>query len=225
MKPAALWYFESINLFKSLCPVKLGASANTHIYLTFKKGEYVYLNTQPSDTIFFVSKGRVKIFYRNETNKEVIRAILATGEIFGELALADEKMHTDFAQAMDNETVVCCWKLNDIKQLMLENQELSFSLVKLVGLRLIKMERKLDLLVFKDIRTRVVEFLKDAAEWKGKKIGTETLIMTPLTQREIAKLIGVSRQSATTMLNQLRSENLIYFDRKRILIRNIDTLK
>lgn len=224
MQPAALWYFESTNLFKVLCPVKLKASKAHHTFLTFKKNDYVYFENQTSDTIFFVARGRVKIFHLSD-KKEIVRAIISTGEIFGEMALADEKQRTDFAQAMENDTVVCCWKLDDLKQLMLQEKELSFSILKLVGFRLLKLERQIEQLVFKDVRTRIVEFLKDAAEWKGKKVGTETLILTPLTHKDIAKLIGLSRQSVTTCLNELKSENLIYFDRRRILIRNIDTIK
>jgi len=225
MKPAAIWYFESVNLYSVLCPVKLKADESNHSFLTYKKGDYIYFENQDSDTIYFVSKGRVKIYYQSDDQQEVVKSILSSGEIFGELALADEEKRSDFAQAMDTDTVICAWKLEDIRHLMLDNKELSFRLVKLLGLRLFKLERKFDLLLFKDTRTRVVEFLKDAAEWKGKKVGTETLLMTPHTHQDIAKLVGLSRQSVTTTLNDLKRENLIYFDRKRILIRDIATLR
>jgi CRP/FNR family cyclic AMP-dependent transcriptional regulator len=88
-----------------------------------------------------------------------------------------------------------------------------------------KLERKLELLVFKDARTRVVEFLKDAASWKGKKVGSETMIATPLTHKDIAALTGTSRQTVTTILNELKDKNLINFDRKKILIRDLAALK
>lgn len=68
-----------------------------------------------------------------------------------------------------------------MKELMYENRELSFKMLKFVGLRLMKLERKLELLVFKVARTQIVEFIKDAASWKGKKVGFETLIQTKLT--------------------------------------------
>lgn len=225
MKPAAIWYFESVNLYKRLCPVKLKADEGQHAFLNFKKGDYIYFENQDADTIYFVAKGRVKIFYNAENKQEVVKSILSSGEIFGELALVEEEKRADFAQAIENDTMICAWKLEDIKHLMLDNKELSFSLIKLLGLRLFKLQRKFDLLVFKDTRTRVIEFLKDAAEWKGKKVGTETLLMTPLTHQDIAKLVGLSRQSVTTILNELKSENLIYFDRKRILIRDIGSLR
>jgi len=108
---------------------------------------------------------------------------------------------------------------------MKDNKELSFRLLKLVGLRLMRLERKLELLVFKDARTRVVEFLKDAASWKGKKVGFETMIPTKLTHKDIAALTGTSRQTVTTILNELKEQNLIYFDRRKILIRDLANLR
>lgn len=225
MKPAALWYFESVNLFKLLCPTKFEAAKTNHTFRRFQKDEYVYFPEEAADEIYFVSKGRVKIFEVKNQKEQVVKAMLTTGEIFGELALAEEDQRRDFAQAVENNTLVCCLKLSDLKQLMVNDKTFSFSILKLAGFRLHKLERKIEQLVFKDVRTRVVEFLKDAAEWKGKKVGTETLILTPLTHQDMAKLIGLSRQSVTVTLNELKDENKIYFDRKRILIRDVDRLQ
>ncbi len=224
MKPAALWYFESVNLFKILCPTKFEAAKTNHRFRTLQKGEYVYFPEEAADEIYFVAKGRIKIFEVKNETEEVVKSMLTTGEIFGELALADEGTRKDFAQAVENNTVVCCLKLDDLKQLMVNDEHFSLSILKLVGFRLNKLERRIEQLVFKDVRTRVVEFLKDAAEWKGKKVGTETLILTPLTHGDMAKLIGLSRQSVTMTLNELKDENKIYFDRKRILIRDLNKL-
>ncbi|HCR53703.1 MAG TPA: Crp/Fnr family transcriptional regulator, partial [Cytophagales bacterium] len=82
-----------------------------------------------------------------------------------------------------------------------------------------------ELLVFKDARTRIVEFLKDSASWKGKKVGFETMIPTKLAHKDIASLTGTSRQTVTTVLNELKEQNLINFDRRKILIRDLDLLK
>jgi CRP/FNR family cyclic AMP-dependent transcriptional regulator len=140
------------------------------------------------------------------------------------MGLAGEEKRGDFAQAMDANTIVCPLSIEELKNLMYQNRELSFKILKLIGFRLMKLERKLELLVFKDARTRIVEFLKDAASWKGKKVGFETLIPTKLTHKDIAALTGTSRQTVTTILNELKDQNLINFDRKRILIRDLEKL-
>jgi CRP-like cAMP-binding protein len=172
-----------------------------------------------------IADGRVRIGNYLDDGKEVITAILGMGEIFGELALAGEEKRRDFAQAMDDKTTVCPLSIEDLKQLMWDNRELSFKMLKLVGLRLMKLERKLELLVFKDARTRIIEFIKDSATWKGKKVGYETLVPTKLTHKDIAALTGTSRQTVTTILNELKEKNLINFDRKKILVRDLANLK
>lgn len=221
---AALWYFESVNLYHILCPHKVKALADRHQFLHFKRDQFIYLPNEESQSIYMISEGRVKVGHYLEDGKEVVKSILTTGEIFGELALAGEERRGDFAQAMDDKTAICPLSLTELKNLMYEDRELSFKLLKLIGLRLMKLERKLELLVFKDARTRIIEFLKDAAAWKGKKVGFETMIPTKLTHKDIAALTGTSRQTVTTILNELKEQNLINFDRKKILIRDLEKL-
>jgi CRP/FNR family cyclic AMP-dependent transcriptional regulator len=222
---SALWYFESVNLYDTLCPHKVKTMAERHTFNFFKKDQFIYFPDEPAQYIYMIAEGRVKIGHYLEDGKEVVSSILTTGEIFGELALAGEEKRRDFAQAMDNKTTVCPLSIEDLKQLMWEDKELSFKMLKLVGLRLMKLERKLELLVFKDARTRVIEFIKDSATWKGKKVGYETLIPTRLTHKDIAALTGTSRQTVTTILNELKEKNLINFDRKKILVRDLPNLK
>ncbi len=219
MNPAAQWYFESQELYKMLCD---DDASSEFAVKTFKKNEILYRPDTSADLIYFVKKGRVKIFYYAENKTEMIKSILSTGEIFGEMALSGERTRADYAQVMDNNTVVYSCTLSHMLNLMNQQPEVSQRIVKLIGLRMLKLERKIELVTLNDARQRVVEFLKDAAEWKGKKVGSETLIETPLTHRELSKLVGLSRQMLTRILNEMKRENVIYFDRRRILIRDLD---
>ena len=191
----------------------------------FKKNDFIYFTNDAASSIYMIADGRVKIGHYTEDGKEVVKAILGKGEMFGELALTGEEKREDFAQSLDDNTSVCTMSIEEMQQLMLEDKELSLKIYKLIGLRIRKLERKIESLVFKDARTRIIEFLKDAAEWKGKKVGFETMIPTKLTHKDIANLTGTSRQTVTTILNELKEKNLINFDRRKILIRDLDKLK
>jgi len=190
----------------------------------FKKEEFVYFHDDASNYIYMIAEGRIKIGSYLEDGKESVKAILNKGEIFGELALTGEDKRQDFAQSLDSGTIVCPMTLEDMKNLMANSQPLSFKMMKLIGLRLRKTERRLESLVFKDARTRIVEFLRDEANEKGKKIGFETMIPSHLTHKDIAALTGTSRQTVTTILNELRDKNIINFDRRKILIRDMELL-
>lgn len=219
-----LWYFEDTDLFEVLCPKKTPYMEEKHTPGVYKKDEFVYFKDQSSENIYMVSSGRVKIGTYGPDGKEIVKAILTSGEIFGELALAGEEKRQDFAQAMDNDTRVCSMTIEDLQNLMVDNKDLNLKILKIVGFRLRKMERKIESLVFKDARTRIVEFLKEMAEEKGQKVGFEVMIKNHLTHKDIASLTGTSRQTVTTVMNELREKNLLTFDRRRILIRDLEKL-
>jgi len=225
MNKSNLWFFEDVNLFNIMCPHKTADMGQTHQFNEYKKNEFIYFPNDQARHIYMIADGRVRIGAYLDDGKEVIKAILSKGEIFGELALAGEEKRNDFAQAMDNGTTICPISLDEMKELMADNKELSLKIYKLIGLRIRKLERKVESLVFKDARTRIIDFLRDAAEWKGRKVGFETMIPTRLTHKDIANLTGTSRQTVTTILNELKDRNLIYFDRRKILIRDMDQLR
>ncbi|MCG8386017.1 MAG: Crp/Fnr family transcriptional regulator [Cytophagales bacterium] len=220
-----IWYFQDVDLFNVLCPHKIKGLEDRHEFNRFKKNDFIYFPNEKAKHVYMIAEGRVKIGHYTEGGKEVVKAILGKGEVFGELALAGEEVRTDFAQSMDDDTSVCPMGIDDMQELMADDKELSLKIYKLIGLRVRKLERKIESLVFKDARTRIIDFLKDAAAWKGKKVGFETMIPTKLTHKDIASLTGTSRQTVTTILNELKESNLINFDRRKILIRDLDKLK
>lgn len=219
-----IWFLEDIDLYEFLCPTKLSDSEEKRSIHSFKRGDYIYFPAEPSNEIFLLHSGRVKIGSYSADGKEVIKAVLGPGELFGELSLSGEGVRADFAQAIDD-VEVCSMNLDEIEQLMKGSTSFSLKITKVIGQKLVKTERRLESLVFKDARTRIIEYLCDAANEYGKPVGTETLIDNVLTHREIAHLTGTSRQTVTTILNELREQNHIYFDRKRILIRDRDNLQ
>lgn len=219
-----IWYFEDIDLYNILCPHKVPSMQEKHTFHKFNKGDFIYFEDEQSEHLYLVADGRVKIGSYTEEGKEVTKAILAAGEIFGELALMGQEKRNDFAQAMDNNTSICPMNIDDMKELMAHNKALSLKIYKILGLRIKKLERKVESLVFKDSRTRIVEFLRDWAHEKGKKVGFETMMKNYLTHKDIAALTGTSRQTVTTILNELKEKNIINFDRRRILVRDLEKL-
>lgn len=224
MSEQAIWYLENIDVTGIFCPQKLGASHDTHTYRNFKKGEYVYLPDEASDKIYFISEGRIKIGTYGDSGKEITKAILGQGEVFGELSLVGQEKRRDFAHAMEN-TDVCIVSKDEMLGLLRDHNGLNLFLMKIMGSRVLEMENRLESLVFKDSRSRVVEFLLELLEKRGQRVGYEWVVRKFITHQEIANLTATSRQTVTTVLNELKSKELIKFDRKRLLIRDKEALE
>lgn len=219
-----IWYFEETDLYEILCPHKTPGLEEKHHPNIYNKDEFIYFPDDVSANIYLVANGRVKIGSYTSDGKEIIKAILSKGEIFGEMALTGEEKRNDYANAMDSNTRVCPMGIEDLQTLMKDNKQLSLKIFKIIGLRFKKLERRIESLVFKDARTRIIEFLKEMAEEKGQKVGFEMMIKNHLTHKDIASLTGTSRQTVTTVMNELREDNIINFDRRRILIRDMERL-
>lgn len=220
-----LWHLENFNLLKALSIVEKIKMAKKVKDSKMKKNEYIYFPEDPSSSIFFLKKGRVKIGTYSDGGKEIIKAILGPGEIFGELSLVGEGKRKDFAMTLDNDVVLCAMSIKDMEDMMERNSLLGMKVTKLIGFRLQKIERRLESLVFKDARSRIVDFIIELAKEKGKYIGKEILVKHNLTHLDMANLTATSRQTVTTILNELKEQNLIHLERNKFLIRDIDCLK
>ncbi len=184
----------------------------------------IYEAGQSSASIYFLVRGIVKIGSINADEREVIKRILYPGSMFGELVLFGEDQRQDYAMTMSQESEIYTMDAEAVRKVLLHNHELTLNLLDWLGERLRHMEAKLESMVFKDARARIIEFLKESAEKIGRPVGYETLIKHTLTQQDMANITGTSRQTVTAVLNELRNENLIHFNRRSILIRDLSKL-
>jgi CRP-like cAMP-binding protein len=219
-----LWFFEKVNLFSIFCPHKFKEYKDSHQFRYFKKGEFIYFSDDPANSIYLVTEGKIKLLYYTEDGEEVVKSVLTRGEVFGELALLGEDTRQDYAQVMADETAVCHLTLEQMQRLMKENKPFALKIYKLIGLRISKLERRIDSLVFKDVRSRIVDFIKEFIMEKGEKNGKEYKVDHHLTHKDIADLIGTTRQTVTTQLNELRNEGKIDFSRRSIYVADITRL-
>lgn len=220
-----VWYLECVNLFKIICPHQYKDYKNTHTLDIYKKKDYVYFDDDASKTVYLINSGKVKLGYYTEDGNEVVKSILSKGEVFGEKAFLGEGKRNEFAQSIDNRTVICPIPVDTLQDMMKNNTSFSLSFFKLIGFRIKKLERRLEILLFKDIRKRTTEFINELKKEYGKELlNGEILIKHPYSQKEIATLIGTSRPSLNIVLNNLRDEDYLTFNGKEIILKNAKVL-
>ena len=188
------------------------------------RGENVFQPTDKADSIYFIKEGKVKISALNSEQKEVTKAIYSSGDLFGEQAILDQEFRRDWAVALQNTTLQV---LSAVEMLSMLNgrTDLTMLLMQLIVTRQQDMEHRLESLVFRDSRSRVVECLVKLTAQKGQQVGFEWVLRNPITHQEIANLTATSRQTVTTTLNDLRYARILTFNRKRLLVRDLEKLK
>ncbi|TNE67237.1 MAG: Crp/Fnr family transcriptional regulator [Bacteroidetes bacterium] len=211
-------------ILASLTPSELQHLAQVTELRTAHKHGFIYLADEPSDYLCLLVQGTIKIGIYSPDGREIIKSIQHPHSMFGELGLTGECQRAEFACAMNQEVKYLVVQVEDFKQLIQQNFDQAQAVMLYLGERLRKAERQWESLILKDVRTRIVEFLKESAGERGRQVGYETLVKHGLTQQDIANLVGASRQTVTAILNELRKSNLIHFNRNSILIRDMDKL-
>ncbi len=221
-----LWWLEKIHLFEGLSDVEMLKIEERSTMKTKEKGAHIYFPNEPSKIIFFLKNGRVKVGSFSTDGKEIIKGIMHPGDMFGEMGIVGQETRSDFAIAMDDDVRVCTMNVEEILDMMRGNPELSLKITTTIGSRLAKIERKFESLIFKDARTRILELIQEMATDRGRVLaGGEVLLEHALTHQDIANLTATSRQTVTTVLNELKDLEMINFDRKTILIHDMKELK
>ena len=181
-----------------------------------RRGEWIFLLGDPADSIYFLREGRIKITALSEDGQEVLHEIIGPGEMFGDMSAILDIPRTTSAQALEA-SLLCKIRRKDFETLLSMYPELSFQLLKSVGLRLKQAEAQLVNVICNDVSRRVRETLIDLMV---KESGTmpDRPIKIKITQQDLANLIGASRQKTWQTLKELEDSGVLRLMYRSILV-------
>lgn len=218
------WYLRDHKLFSTLSNQDLTDLCIITRFKEAERGEIIYFADEPVQRIYFLKKGLIKIVEVDEKGEEVIKDIIQQGDLFGEITLTNNKDTHEYAQAISKEVVICSFKLEDFEQLLAKDPALAMKFYKFVGFKFKRLQNKYTNLVFKDVRTRLLYFLKDWVEREGELVNKGAVLNNYLTHQDIAHLICATRQTVTQLLNDLQQEGKLNYSRKEIQIVDLSQL-
>jgi len=213
------WSLENINVYKILCPPKL-KGYNDEVGKRYSKEDVIYFEKNTDNNVYLVSGGKVKLINYDEKGNEIVRQIITKGGLFGENLILGDSVRNEFAVACDNKTAVCSMNLDTMRELMRTNERFSTAIYKFIGLKIKKIERRLDLLVGKDVPSRVACYIYDLYKDENSLI-----LPNHLSQKELASLLAATRESINKVFTEFRKQNIVNVTRKKIEIIDLVRLK
>ena len=194
--------------------------ANSSVVLDFRRRRFVYRAGEPADCLYAIIHGRIKLCrIETETGREAVIDILPEGSLFGESALYSVAgQRANSAVAYENSRLLRI-HVADFKRGMAEDDRLHDYTFRLIGQRLEHAERRLADFTLNAIPARLDRLLADFSDRYGVSEPEGVLIDIPLPHREIASIVGSTRESVTVRLNAMRREGTIKFVKRRILIK------
>jgi CRP-like cAMP-binding protein len=180
----------------------------------------VYSEGGPADTLYFLEAGLVKVYKRGPDNKEIILQIVGAGELFGEQALGTEQTRTISAEVLQ-EGVIYVIPRDLFLRACEKRADLWREISGLLTARKRELEKKIELLCLHDVEYRVLYYMAELARTFGARAnGLEYSI--PLSQGELASLIGATRETTSTTLNALARRGIIRLGRRQLIVPSVE---
>lgn len=180
----------------------------------------VYSEGGPVDTLYFVESGLVKIYKRGPDNKEIILQIVASGELFGEQALTTDATRTIAAEVLQ-EGVIYVIPRDLFLRACEKHPDLWREISGILGARKRELEKKIELLCLHDVEYRILYYMAELARTFGAK-SNATEYSIPLSQGELASLIGATRETTSTTLNALARRGIIRLGRRQLIVPSVE---
>lgn len=210
-------------LFSGLTEIELSQVTAVAHSLRKHRGEFVYMPGDKANTVYFLKKGRIKLSVLSDSGKEIAIDIIQPGEMFGEFALIDESERSNMTQALDDVTILVFDK-RDFASLIKSQPNLALNYIRMVGDRRRRMEKKLSDITSKEVAARVCELLHELSA-NTLPVGGVHQSLIPLTHQDVASLIGASRQTTTSILNDLMRSGFIELGRGWVRIKSLKDLQ
>ncbi|PWL38701.1 Crp/Fnr family transcriptional regulator [Flagellimonas aquimarina] len=209
------WFLEGFSLFRKLGMPTMMKMCELLEMEHIDKGKIIEIGNRDKKSIFFLKKGAVKIL---NSTRDTAKYIVKKGNIFGELSLYDEEAAAEEKAIALEDSIICYIESDMMESLMEKHKSLKNGVFKVYGLRIKKLERRLEDLLYKDSKTRITDFIhsyvKEFGEDKTDRIEAKNL----LSHKDIANLTNTSRQTVNNVLSGLRKEKHIDYNTREIAI-------
>ena len=196
-------------IFSSLNEEELSELAALSIERGFMASEFIFWDGDAPEWFYIVAEGKVKVLKHSSLGREFIIAFFSPGEMFGEVAVFENKPYPASAQAVA-ETKVVGVKKDDFLSFLANRPQVALKIISVLGERL------------RDAQGRLRDFAGERVEQRlasvllmlSVKFGT-TL---PFTRQEIADMVGTTIETAIRILSALKERGIVHSVRGKVII-------
>jgi CRP/FNR family transcriptional regulator len=222
------WYLKNHQIFSQMNEKEIKMLCVITGFKKAQKNDLIFFDEVKR--IYFLKKGIIKIIQTDERGNESVKAFLQQGDVFGDITLnkiAGEKgteptkRQGEYAKVVSDDVVICSFLPQDFENILEKNPSIALRFTKKVGEELLTLQIRYNDLVFKDVKTRLMNFLLDFSKKNGKKEENKLIVKNFLTHQDIADIIGATRQTVTSLLNEFERENKLLYSRSKITIPDI----
>lgn len=217
-------FLKRVPLFSELNEEERTRLADITTEQHYARKQIVFMEGHPREAVYFICSGSVKIFKVDEDGNEQVINLLKEGEMFPHVGFFDHGPYPATAEVIQD-AILLKIRLDDFEALIMESPQIAVKVMRIMGRKIMSLQKRIQEFISEDVYHRVVHTLLRLAEESGKQKGESVVIEMPITNQDLANMVGTSRESINRILNGLKREKLLKLGRKSITILDIRRLR
>jgi CRP/FNR family cyclic AMP-dependent transcriptional regulator len=217
-------FLKQVPLFRALPPGEALRMATLLKKQTLRKGDTLFREGQEGTALYIIIAGKIKISRQSRDGDEMILAVLGRGDFCGEMALLDGLPRSADAFALE-ETYLYGLNRRDFLDHVLNNEMAVHAVLSALSRRLRKADDIIEDIFFLNVSSRLAKRLIDLAEAAGYKEGQVEPVRLSVSQKDLAAMVGATRESVNKELRALRERDLIAVSGNTLLVLNVEDLR
>ena len=217
-------FLQNIFLFRCLFDHAAKELERAVQLLSLRRKQVAYRPGDPSDSVFVLKSGRIKIGKITQDGREIILDLLKAGDVFGEMAFLEDAPRESFAEALDD-TDLLVIKKADLLRLIRHRPAVTYRLAKIIGCKRRKAEKNMENFLYKGVRERLAILILRLSDDYGIKDSRGKMLRIKITHQDLANLIGSSRETVSLTLGDFRREGFIEIKERKIIIKDESALR
>jgi CRP-like cAMP-binding protein len=215
---------KQVPLFRSLKPEDSRRLAALLRMQTLRKADVLFRKGEEGNSLYMIITGKLKVVRQSRDGDEMILAVLSAGDFCGEMALLDGLPRSADAVAVE-ETQLYGLNRKDFLAYVMNNETAVKAILAALSRRLRRADDFLEDVFFLNVASRLAKKLIELAGSNGYREEENGAIKLSVTQKDLAGMIGATRESVNKELRTLREKNLISLSGNNIMILDLETLR
>lgn len=212
-------YLQNVSIFADVPPERLKDLADRMQLREYAAGAVIVDQEDSGESLFVITRGRVKVVLFGDTGREMILTILRAGEIFGEMSLLDNQPRSASVITLEP-TSAMVLERSAFQRHLATHPTTAMAILAELSRRLRQADKVIGNLALLDVYGRVARLLHDLADKEGEETEEGILIRERPTQQDIASMVGSSRETVSRALNDFAKRGLLTMSGKQILLRH-----
>jgi CRP/FNR family cyclic AMP-dependent transcriptional regulator len=215
---------SEFSLFRELNDYELTKITDIATARDWKKQSHVFLQGDPLENVYFIYDGKIKVYKSDINGREQIVAIMKKGEMFPHVGFFRKGAYPAYAEVLEPSTLIAI-PISKFENVLIENPELCIKVFRVLGEKIVDLQNRLEEQILNNTYEQIIKLLIRLGQKHGKELADgRILLKAEFTNKDLANMIGTTRETISRTLTKMKKDELIEVDEKGDMLLEIDKL-